>query len=96
MPEDNNLVPPKEAARILGVTERILESWRFRGLGPRFVKMGIKCVRYHPLELEQYVASRTVDPATLKGRTKRKGKNALTDADLDRMAIELRGGGDNT
>jgi len=93
MPEDNKPISQKEAAKLLGVTERIMQSWRFRGIGPRFIRMGVKCVRYKPLELTQYLESRTIDPAAQgpKGKVAKRKTNKLTDEDLDKMARELRG-----
>jgi predicted DNA-binding transcriptional regulator AlpA len=46
------------AAR-LAVSRRTLQGWRLRGLGPRFVKVG-RAVRYDALEVERYIAGRTV------------------------------------
>ena len=34
------------AAQALGTTERTLESWRLKGIGPEFVRMGGRLVRY--------------------------------------------------
>jgi phage terminase Nu1 subunit (DNA packaging protein) len=48
-----------EAAAQLGVSPSTLRSWRCRGIGPSFVKMGRgrkSPVRYHSLDLEQFIA----------------------------------------
>ena len=37
-----------EAARYLSLTIRSLQSWRLRGGGPPFRKLGRRLVRYHP------------------------------------------------
>ena len=43
-----------EAAETLGVSRRTLETWRFTGNGPIFVKVG-RAVRYRPEDLEAFM-----------------------------------------
>ncbi|MFP7722322.1 helix-turn-helix transcriptional regulator [Lysobacter sp. A3-1-A15] len=50
-------VSPKKAALFLGVSIRTLEEWRKRKIGPAFVKLGPKLVRYEIAELERFLAS---------------------------------------
>ena len=45
----------REAAAYLGLSPRTLESWRVRGCGPPFLKLG-GTVQYDIGDLEQYVA----------------------------------------
>ena len=47
-----------ETAKILGVKVGTLRYWRWKGFGPRFVKLG-NLVRYDPRELEQFLADHT-------------------------------------
>jgi len=55
------------AASFLGISRRQLERWRMTGEGPRFVRMGRKCVRYRIKDLmsfqESHLASNTIGGA---------------------------------
>lgn len=52
------LLNSSEAARILGTKPRTLESWRYRGCGPRYVFMSGRAVRYRIQDLEEWVEER--------------------------------------
>jgi len=45
------------AADFLSVSLRQLERWRMTGEGPRFVRMGRKCVRYRLKDLLEFQES---------------------------------------
>ena len=47
------------AAQALGTTERTLESWRLKGAGPAFVRMGGRLVRYKGSALLKFADDRT-------------------------------------
>lgn len=50
-----------EAAALIGVTPQTLKWWRFRGLGPRFIKYGPSKragVAYDPADIEAWKAER--------------------------------------
>lgn len=49
------LLTTDQAAACLGTTKRTLESWRYEGGGPVFVKLGGRLVRYRPSDLEAFV-----------------------------------------
>lgn len=55
----------EEAAR-LSLSLRTLQSWRTRGDGPAYLKLG-KAVRYNPMEVDRWLATQyrqhTADPA---------------------------------
>lgn len=59
----NPFPPPhideREAARILGISVRTLQTWRVTGGGPPFVKVGA-AVRYNPDRLADWLEARTV------------------------------------
>lgn len=40
------MLTTKEAASVLGLTEKTLVNWRGRGGGPRWIKVGLRAVRY--------------------------------------------------
>ena len=48
------LLKTPEVAKKLRVTKAALESWRFRGCGPQFVKYG-RAVRYRPEDIEKFI-----------------------------------------
>ena len=59
------LLDEKQAAALLRMTSKGLQSWRYRGGGPRFVKAG-RSVRYRLEDLQAFVLaalrSSTSDP----------------------------------
>jgi hypothetical protein len=53
-----NLLTEAEVAPLLGVSPATLRSWRCRGIGPTYVKMGRGTkspVRYNRVDLEQFI-----------------------------------------
>jgi len=53
------LLTTAEAAELLSKPARTLESWRLRGLGPDFVRVGTT-VRYRGADLERWLDAHTV------------------------------------
>jgi hypothetical protein len=54
-----SLLNDEQAAEQLGVSPATLRSWRCRGIGPNFVKMGAgkkSPVRYSASDIEQFIA----------------------------------------
>jgi len=51
----------KVAARILGMSHRTLEQWRWKGIGPAFILVG-RQVRYRMSDLHAYLARNFHDP----------------------------------
>ena len=58
---DLELIEPEEAAGVLGVALNTLADWRWRGVGPDFVKIG-KRVCYTRAALRRYVERQTRTP----------------------------------
>lgn len=52
------LLTSAQAAEVLNLTPRFLEMRRFRGGGPRFVRVSSRCVRYRRSDLDAWVADR--------------------------------------
>ena len=50
-----NLLDEREAAAILGASVQTLRNWRWRGQGPRALKIGLRMVRYRRADLEAFV-----------------------------------------
>lgn len=52
----------REAAAYLGpVTERTLQNWRIKGIGPAYTKLGRR-VAYDVADLDAFVAAARVEP----------------------------------
>ena len=52
-----------EVAARLGVSRFTVRSWRLKGVGPRFLKMG-RAVRYRPEDVDEYERHALVEPQT--------------------------------
>ncbi len=55
---DKNLLTEREAADFLGVTSRCLQAWRYRGGGPKFVRISSRCIRYRQSDLREWTEAR--------------------------------------
>ena len=55
------------AAKILGVSPRAMEDWRPRGVGPRFIRISGRAVRYRARELARFMAEREVSSTSDPG-----------------------------
>jgi predicted DNA-binding transcriptional regulator AlpA len=53
-----SLLTPAEAARLLGFSEVTLNQWRYRRIGPRYLKLANKRVRYTLADVQAWIASR--------------------------------------
>ena len=54
------LLDQAQAAALLGVRPRCLESWRARGQGPAYVRLSARLVRYRVEDLDRWVAAHRV------------------------------------
>ncbi len=60
--KDNNmLLTTTEAAGRLKLTAGTLKIWRMQGKGPKFVRLGKRCVRYQPDAIDAFIASNESD-----------------------------------
>ncbi len=48
------LLAPTEVSELLGIPTRTLTDWRYRGEGPRYLRIG-RHVRYRPAEIESWL-----------------------------------------
>jgi helix-turn-helix protein len=55
------LLTQTEAATILHVEPRTLESWRQHRVGPRYIRYSRRCVRYRVEDLRDWLQSQTVE-----------------------------------
>jgi len=53
----------KEAAKFLNIKPATLDQHRWRGTGPRFVKIG-RCVRYRMADLDAFLTEQTFSSTT--------------------------------
>ena len=51
---------PFQASEVMGVPMRTLEAWRWRRIGPPYVKLG-KRVGYRPEDIREWLARQTVN-----------------------------------
>lgn len=61
-PADEQLMTPKQVARLLNISQRTLSTWHKRGRAPRAVKIGPDgngSVRYRPADVARWVDERT-------------------------------------
>lgn len=50
----NSLINEKAAAQFLGMTHRWMQSKRYNGGGPVFVRISQRCIRYRRIDLKEY------------------------------------------
>lgn len=51
---------PTELAELIGVDPQLLAEWRSRRVGPPYLKLGHRTVRYRSSDVERWLASRKV------------------------------------
>lgn len=60
------LLTEQEAAELLGFSPRFLQQRRYKGDGPKFIRVSARAVRYRVADLERWAAERvrssTSDP----------------------------------
>jgi hypothetical protein len=54
------LLTQSEAAILLHVEPRTLESWRQHRVGPRYIRYSRRCVRYRIEDIQDWLAAQTV------------------------------------
>ena len=54
------LLPEKDAARFLSVSQRTLQAWRVSVVGPPYIKMGSRAVRYRRRDLIAWIDANTI------------------------------------
>lgn len=63
----HELVTPERLAKELGVTEKTLSQWRYKGTGPRYLKLG-GAGRTNPVRYRRADISRWLDAQPVFGR----------------------------
>jgi len=67
-PFEKRTLTDVEVAARLGVSRFTVRSWRLKGTGPRFLKMG-RAVRYRPEDVDEYERRALVDTQAQSDRT---------------------------
>jgi excisionase family DNA binding protein len=68
--DPRELLTEKDAARVLSLSNRTLQTWRVRGAGPPFVRAG-RAVRYRRSDLDEWVSTQTVHSGSVSSQTSR-------------------------
>ena len=53
--EEDILLTPDDVARMMRVSRRTVSTWRYRGKGPRYVRVTHNCVRYRMSEVRKWL-----------------------------------------
>lgn len=59
-----NLLTTHEAAKLLRASHRTLEGWRFRNVGPPYIQLGERGIRYSRDDLEAWLEGQMQRPRT--------------------------------
>ena len=58
--EEAILLTETQAAQLMGLTPRALQQWRRQGIGPRWVVISARCIRYQRAEIVSWTEKRIV------------------------------------
>jgi predicted DNA-binding transcriptional regulator AlpA len=61
------LLTTQQVADMLGVAPSTLRAWRCANIGPPFTRLTKQSVKYAQVDVEKYVAERTVTPSVRAG-----------------------------
>jgi len=56
------IIDEKKLADNLGVSIRTIQAWRYKKIGPKFIKLSGRCVRYRSKDIEEYLQEREIIP----------------------------------
>ncbi len=65
---EGHLLDENAVAARLGLSVRTLRNWRVRGVGPRFIRLSRRAVRYAPADVDAWIAARTVHSTSERER----------------------------
>jgi len=55
---NEKVMTEKQASDYLQLTTRTLQAWRYRGGGPKYIRVSSKCVRYRQSDIDKWLAER--------------------------------------
>ena len=58
----SELLDEKRLAKTLGLSVKTLQQWRWRGIGPPYLKLGGWSVRYDPEAVERWATTGAMNP----------------------------------
>jgi len=80
------------ASRLRGVSVETLRKWRKAGIGPAYLKAGIRAVRYRAVDVEAWMLSQRVIPGEPRGENSATTRGAPQPVrDIRVMPPHLRG-----
>lgn len=53
------LMTTAQAAQILKISPRTLEAWRLQGIGPNYIRISGRCIRYTNSALDEWLQAQT-------------------------------------
>jgi predicted DNA-binding transcriptional regulator AlpA len=56
------LLSSEDVANILGLSPATIRDWRWQRIGPPFLAISARCVRYDQAKLEEWIEQQTVEP----------------------------------
>lgn len=56
------LLTEREASEMYGIPAVTLRTWRYRGDGPRYLKLAGKLIKYRVSDIETWLSSQVRDP----------------------------------
>jgi predicted DNA-binding transcriptional regulator AlpA len=59
----SDVLTAKETSQEYGIPEPTLTDWRYKSLGPPYVRLGPKSIRYRRRDIEAWLEANTVRPA---------------------------------
>jgi hypothetical protein len=95
VPDTTTWLTPEQLAERIQVPVKTLNDWRYKGYGPKFIKLGparSSHVRYKLTDVLQWEASSTASPDASAGDPTSKALAALLKAGFG-VVIEQAGGG---
>jgi len=48
------LINENHASQFLGLSPRTLQSFRYRGTGPKYIRLSSRCIRYRRFDLKEW------------------------------------------
>lgn len=56
------LIGEKTAAKLIDIKPQTMQAWRHKGIGPKYVKISRRCVKYDPCDIEEWISKKRVNP----------------------------------
>ncbi|WBL19199.1 helix-turn-helix transcriptional regulator [Citricoccus sp. NR2] len=65
-----NLLKPDVVAGYLGTTTANLSQWRYKGTGPKFIKLGHRAIRYRMEDVNAWIEANTLTQSDIDYKPK--------------------------